>query len=84
MAAEALRAQIEALGDQLKADGSLPPIDEAVSGLTLFNLARLIGQTGPLGDFRSKRQLLRYAGMNLRERESGTYKGQTRLSKKGL
>ena len=81
--AEALRAQIETLGDQLKADGSLPPIDEAVSGLTLFNLARLIGQTGPLGDFRSKRQLLRYAGMNLRERESGTYKGQTRLSKKG-
>ena len=81
--AEALRAQIEALGDQLKTEGALPPIDEAVSGLTLFNLARLVGQTGPLGDFQSKRQLLRYAGMNLRERESGTYKGQTRLSKKG-
>lgn len=81
--AEALRAQIEALGETLKADGALPPIDEAVSGLTLFNLARLVGQTGPLSDFRSKRQLLRYAGMNLRERESGTYKGQTRLSKKG-
>ena len=81
--AEALRAQIEAIGETLKADGALPPIDEAVSGLTLFNLARLVGQTGPLSDFRSKRQLLRYAGMNLRERESGTYKGQTRLSKKG-
>ena len=81
--AEALKAQIETLGAELKADGELPPIDEAVSGLTLFNLARLVGQTGPLGDFRSKRQLLRYAGMNLRERESGTYKGQTRLSKKG-
>lgn len=81
--AEALRAQIEALGDGLKTDGALPPIDEAVSGLTLFNLARLVGQTGPLTDFRSKRQLLRYAGMNLRQRESGTYKGQTRLSKKG-
>jgi transposase len=81
--AEALREQIEALGEQLKGDGELPPIDEAVSGMTLFNLARLVGQTGPLADFRSKRQLLRYAGMNLRERESGTYKGQTRLSKKG-
>jgi transposase len=80
---EALKAQIEALGDTLKADGALPPIDEAVSGLTLFNMARLVGQTGPLDDFPSKRQLLRYAGMNLRERESGTYKGQTRLSKKG-
>ena len=81
--AEALREQIEALGEGLKADGALPPIDEAVSGLTLFNLARLVGQTGPLADFQSKRQLLRYAGMNLRERESGTYKGQTRLIKKG-
>lgn len=81
--ADALRAQIEALGERLKQEDALPPIDEAVSGLTLFNLARLVGQTGPLADFASKRQLLRYAGMNLRERESGTYKGQTRLSKKG-
>lgn len=78
-----LREQIERIGDELKARGELPAIDEAVSGLTLFNLARLIGQTGPLSDFGSKRQLLRYAGMNLRERQSGTYRGQTRLSKKG-
>ena len=81
--AEALKVRIETLGDSLKAHGALPPIDEAVSGITLFNLARLVGQTGPLSDFASKRQLLRYAGMNLRERESGQYKGQTRLSKKG-
>lgn len=81
--ADALRTRIEALGEQLKAENAIPPIDEAVSGITLFNLARLVGQTGPLTDFATKRQLLRYAGMNLRERESGTYKGQTRLSKKG-
>ena len=81
--ANALKDQIEALGADLKAGGALLPIDEAVSGITLFNLARLVGQTGPLADFATKRQLLRYAGMNLRERESGTYKGQTRLSKKG-
>ena len=78
-----LRADIERLGAELKASGELPPLDEAVSGLTLFNLARLVGQTGPLSDFATKRQLLRYAGMNLRERQSGTYRGQTRLSKKG-
>lgn len=81
--ADALKAQIEDLGAQLKASGELPPIDEVVSGLTLFNLARLIGQTGPLSDFPSQRQILRYGGMNLQERESGTYKGKTRLSKKG-
>ncbi|MDT7855625.1 transposase [Rubrivirga sp. S365] len=81
--AEALKERIEALGAELKARDQLPPIDEAVSGITLFNLARIVGQTGPLSDFATKRQLLRYAGMNLRERESGQYKGQTRLSKKG-
>ena len=81
--AAALKAQIESLGVKLKERDELPPIDEAVSGVTLFNLARLVGQTGPLSDFASKRQLLRYAGMNLRERASGQYKGQTRLSKKG-
>ena len=77
------KVQIEALGAQLKEQGALPTLDEAVSGLTLFNLARLLGQTGPLGDFPSKRALLRYAGLNLRERTSGQYRGQTRLSKKG-
>lgn len=77
------KAQIEALGEQLKERGTLPKLDEAVSGLTLFNLARLVGQTGPLEDFPSKRALLRYGGVNLRERTSGQYRGQTRLSKKG-
>lgn len=81
--ADRLREGVERLGAELKAREELPPIDEAVSGLTLFNLARIVGQTGPPSDFATKRQLLRYAGMNLRERESGTYKGQTRLSKKG-
>ena len=77
------KAQIEALGDELKEQGALPKLDEALSGITLFNLARLLGQTGPLRDFPSKRVLLRYAGLNLRERRSGQYRGQTRLSKKG-
>jgi transposase len=79
----AYKQEIECLGAALNKQGLLPKLDEAVSGLTLFNLARLLGQTGPLADFASKRALLRYAGMNLRERTSGQYRGQTRLSKKG-
>jgi transposase len=82
-ARDAYRGQIEALGAELKAAGEMPAIDEVVEGISLFNLARVVGQTGPLEDFRTARQLLRYAGMNLRERESGTYRGKTRLSKKG-
>ena len=79
----AIKNEIEAVGETLKQAAVLPALDEALSGLTLFNLARLVGQTGPLADFATKRALLRYAGLNLRERQSGQYRGQTRLSKKG-
>lgn len=61
---EELQQEIETLGEALKAAGALPRLDEHVSGVTLFNMARLIGETGPLGDFPSKRALLRYAGLN--------------------
>jgi len=80
---EALKAQIEALGNELKAAGALPALDEEVSGVTLFNMERLGGETGPLGDFPSKRALLRFAGLNIRERKSGQYRGHNRISKKG-
>ena len=80
---EELKAQIEALGEDLKAAGEMPLLDEDVSGVTLFNMGRLLGQTGPLGDFPSKRALLRYAGLNIRERKSGQYRGHNRISKKG-
>lgn len=78
-----LRRQIETTGQPLKATGEMPALDEDITGLTLFNLSRLLGQTGPLRDFPSKRALLRYAGLNIRERKSGTYRGQNRISKKG-
>ena len=80
---EQLQAQIEALGEEIKTASAMPTLDEDVSGVTLFNMARLVGETGPLGGFPSKRALLRYAGINLRERRSGTYRGQSRISKKG-
>lgn len=78
-----LRGQIEDLGRQLKMTGEMPPLDEDIQGLTLTGMARLLGQTGPLADFPSKRTLLRYAGLNIRERKSGSYRGQNRISKKG-
>jgi transposase len=46
-------------------------------------LARILAETGPLEDFKSWPQLLRYAGMNLCERQSGTMVGRRRISKKG-
>jgi hypothetical protein len=50
---------------------------------SVFRLARIIGETGPLSDFANARVLLKYAGLNLRERQSGYYRGHTTLSKKG-
>ena len=78
-----LRKQIEVLGRDLQRQGQLPHLDRHIKGLSLFNLARVAGETGPLEDFHSKRAILRYGGLNLRRRQSGTYKGLTRISKKG-
>ena len=48
-----------------------------------FLLARILAETGPLEDFHSWPALLRYAGLNLCERQSGTMVGRRRISKKG-
>jgi hypothetical protein len=61
-----------------------PAIPEPAKGFISERLlARLIAETGPLSEFSCAAKLLNYAGMNLCERQSGTYKGQTRISKKG-
>jgi transposase len=52
-------------------------------GVPDFMMARVIGETGPLSDYASHRRLLRMAGLNLRERKSGKYKGKNKISKKG-
>jgi hypothetical protein len=51
-------------------------LDEAIMG-------RLVGETGPLSDFEHWREVQHYGGMNLFERESGKYRGETKISKKG-
>lgn len=71
---------IEALYQKLEQRGEVvPPVEE----LSRKQLGRLIGETGPLDDFTCWRQLLDYAGLKLRERESGRYKGEIKVTKKG-
>jgi hypothetical protein len=43
-------------------------------------MARFLGETGPLSEYSGWRQLLRIAGVNLRERKSGFYVGQTKIA----
>lgn len=62
-------------------DPHLPAAERGV--VSEINLARLVGETGPLSDFVCWKQVYRYLGMNLRERQSGTYRGKTKLAKKG-
>lgn len=62
-------------------DLKLPDAQPGV--VTRLHLARIVAETGPLSDFSTWRQLLRFAGLNLRERQSGYFRGQTRVSKKG-
>lgn len=57
-----------------------PPTPQVISDK---NLARLLGETGPLSDFEHWRKLMRYAGLNLKTRQSGTFQGQNKISKKG-
>ncbi|MCS4039958.1 IS110 family transposase [Salinibacter ruber] len=65
---------------QLNRKGEAP---DPVGNLDEAMMARLIGESGPLSDFDHWREVLHYYGLNLYERESGTYKGETKISKKG-
>ncbi|MGV1097810.1 transposase [Thiovibrio sp. JS02] len=62
-------------------DPNIPPPTPQV--ISEKNLARFLGETGPLSDFENWRKLMRYAGLNLKTRQSGTFQGQNKISKKG-
>ena len=51
--------------------------------VTAFMFSRLLAESGPWENYPGINQLMRYAGLNLREKQSGTYSGQVKLSKKG-
>ena len=76
------RAQMEQIYENLRVfDSRLP--EEHRDFAKTFTLARIIAETGPLSDFDSHKQLLRYAGMDLRVRQSGKFVGKTKISKRG-
>lgn len=79
---EKITEQMIAILDKLRQDDPLipPPTPNVISAK---NLARLLAETGPLSDFDNWRKLMRYAGLNLRTRQSGTFQGQNKISKKG-
>ena len=79
---EEARNQMLALLRRLQEQGQVR-LRATAGVINEFLLARILAQTGPLEDFGHGCQLLRYAGMNLCERQSGTVTGRRRISKKG-
>ncbi len=75
------KTAMEALYEEIRSENpALPTAQKGV--VTSFHLSRIFAETGPASDFPSRRKLIRYAGLNLRERQSGQYRGQTKISKK--
>jgi hypothetical protein len=77
-----VKLKMEDCYEQLRlSDPALPyPVKGVISK---FRIAQILAETGPLSDFKSVNQLLRYAGINMRECQSGNYTGQNHISKKG-
>jgi transposase len=78
---EMVQRMIETLNRLRGKDPRIPPATFGV--ISEKNIARLLGETGPLGDFPHWRTLMRYAGLNIRMRQSGRYQGLNKISKKG-
>ena len=73
---------LEDLYDRLcELDPSLPAPQKGLA--SKLSLARLVAETGSFSDFSSWREVLKYIGLNLCERQSGRYRGKTKVSKKG-
>jgi hypothetical protein len=69
-------AELKRLYDQAQElDPRLPDARPGV--VSQLALARLVGERGPLSDFKGWRELQRYVGLNLRERQSGQYGGNS-------
>lgn len=74
-------AMISILEELSAKDHNIPKPVKGV--ITEFRIAQLLAETGPLSDFDSIEKLLRYAGLNIRECQSGYYRGNNQISKKG-
>jgi len=78
---EIIEKMIEILDRLREKDPNIPPPTPGV--ISAKNIARLLGETGPISDFSSYRKLMRYFGLNIRMRQSGKYHGQNKITKKG-
>jgi transposase len=55
----------------------------AIKGMGVVAAAIIVSEIGDISRFTDPRQLIKYAGLNLRENSSGIHKGKTTISKRG-
>lgn len=55
----------------------------AIKGIGVVAAAIIVSEIGDISRFTDPRQLIKYAGLNLRENSSGMHKGKTTISKRG-
>ncbi|MTV51088.1 IS110 family transposase, partial [Heliobacillus mobilis] len=55
----------------------------AIPGLGWITVAGFLAETGDLQAYHHPQQILKLAGLNLKENSSGKHKGQTRITKRG-
>jgi transposase len=77
---EQIGEKIERLYLRLQKRGEVPAPFEQISSK---QLGRLVGELGPVEDFDAHQEIEKYVGLNLRERQSGDYEGEVKITKKG-
>ncbi|MFB5662077.1 IS110 family transposase [Alteribacillus sp. HJP-4] len=55
----------------------------SIRGVSKTQAAELLAETGPLSQYDHPRQLIKLAGLTLRDNSSGNHEGEKRLSKRG-
>ena len=56
---------------------------KSIPGLSFISIATVVAETSGFSLFTSAKQLVSYSGYDIVLRESGNYRGKTRISKKG-
>ena len=77
------RDEIEAMADQLLAASQDYARLRQVPGIGPINALAILAEAGDLRRFGHHRQFLKFCGLDLATQQSGTYRGQTKLSKYG-
>jgi hypothetical protein len=77
------RDAIEATADALLTDSSDYKLLRRIPGIGPINALTILAEAGDLRRFGHHRQFLKFCGLDLATQQSGTFRGQTKLSKSG-